>query len=130
MALPRHYNDSVIMFTMAQWEFVEWLMFWILETSHFEFEWDVGNQTKSAKKHGIETFEVEAVFRSGLALPLGIQISPVANEQRLGIVGPTINGKLLQIAFTLREGRVRVISARIAHKKERKQYEEILRKIT
>jgi hypothetical protein len=31
---------------MAQWEFVEWLMFWILETSHFEFEWDKGNQSK------------------------------------------------------------------------------------
>jgi uncharacterized DUF497 family protein len=115
---------------MAQWEFVEWLLFWILETSHFEFEWDEGNSTKSAKKHGIETYEIEAVFRSGLALPLGIQISPPANEQRLGVVGPTFNGKTLQVAFALREGRVRVISARAANKKERTQYEEILRKIT
>ena len=31
---------------MAPWEFVEWLLFWIIETSHFEFEWDKGNQTK------------------------------------------------------------------------------------
>jgi uncharacterized DUF497 family protein len=115
---------------MAQWDFVEWLLFWILETSHFEFEWDEGNASKSAKKHGVETYEVEAVFRSGLALPLGIQISPVVNEQRLGLVGPTLNGKLLQIAFVMREGRVRVISARPAHKKERIKYEEILRKIT
>jgi uncharacterized DUF497 family protein len=115
---------------MAQWIFVEWLLFWILETSHFEFEWDLGNLTKNSKKHGISTEEVEAVFRSGLALPLGLQISPPVNEQRLGLVGPTINGKLLQIAFTLREGRVRVISARPAHKKERQTYEEILRKIT
>ncbi len=115
---------------MAQWEFVEWLLFWILETSHFEFEWDEGNSTKSAKKHGVETHEIEAVFRSGLALPLGIQISPTANEQRLGVVGPTLNGKILQVAFALREGRVRVISARAANKKERTQYEEILRKIT
>lgn len=115
---------------MAQWEFVEWLLFWILETSHFEFEWDEGNLTKNATKHGVETHEIEAVFRSGLALPLGIQITPVANEQRLGIVGPSLNGKLLQIAFALRGRRVRVISARPAHKKERMQYEEILRKIT
>lgn len=115
---------------MAQWEFVEWLLFWILETSHFEFEWDAGNRSKSAAKHGISTEEVEAVFRSGLALPLGIQIQPLAPEQRLGLVGPTISGRLLQIAFTLREGKVRVISARPAHRKERKQYEEILRKIT
>ena len=115
---------------MAQWEFVEWLLFWILETSHFEFEWDEGNRTKNAEKHGIETHEIEAVFRSGLALPLGIQIAPPAPEQRLGLVGPTLNGKLLQVAFALREGRVRVISARPAHKKERTQYEEILRKIS
>jgi uncharacterized DUF497 family protein len=115
---------------MAQWEFVEWLLFWILETSHFEFEWDKGNQSKNAAKHKISIEEVEAVFRSGLALPLGIQIKPPANEQRLGLVGPNLNGRLLQIAFVLREGRVRVISARPAHKKERNQYEEVLRKIS
>lgn len=115
---------------MAQWEFVEWLLFWILETSHYEFDWDKGNRTKSATKHRISIEEVEAVFRSGQALPLGIQISPPANEQRLGLVGPTLNGRLLHIAFVLREGRVRVISARPAHRKEKKQYEEILRKVS
>ena len=114
---------------MAQWEFVEWMLFWILETSHFEFEWDGGNSTKNAHKHGIENYEIEAVFRSGMALPLGIQITPLVAEQRLGIVGPALNGRLLQVAFALREGRVRVISAQPAHKKERIQYEEILRKI-
>ena len=114
---------------MAQWEFVEWLLFWILETSHFEFEWDHGNQTKSAIKHKISIESVESVFRSGLALPLGIQITPMVPEQRLGLVGPTFEGRLLQIAFVLRSGHVRVISARPAHRKERKQYEEILRKI-
>ncbi len=115
---------------MAQWGFVDWLLYWILETSLYEFEWDEGNKSKNAKKHGITVPEVEAVFRSGLALPVGIQIAPVVLEQRLGLVGPTLDGRLLQVAFVLREGRVRVISARPAHKKERKQYEEILRKIT
>ncbi len=115
---------------MAKWEFVEWLLFWILETSHFQFEWDKGNQTKNAVKHSISTDEVEAVFRSGLGLPLGIQISPPADEQRLGLVGPTLYGRLLQIAFILRAGQVRVISARPANKKEKKKYEEILRQIS
>jgi len=115
---------------MAQWEFVEWLLFWILETSHFEFEWDEGNQTKSATKHRVTIEDVESVFRSGLALPLGIQISPPADEQRLGLVGPNLSGRLLQIAFVLREGRVRVISARPANKKEKVKYEEVLRKIS
>lgn len=115
---------------MAKWEFVEWLLFWILETSHFTFIWDQGNRTKSSTKHKVTIEEVESVFRSGSALPLGVQISPPTPEQRLGLVGPTIEGRLLQIAFVIREGQVRVISARTAHRKERKQYEEILRKIS
>lgn len=115
---------------MAQWEFVEWLLFWILETSQFEFDWDDGNRTKNHSKHGVTVEEVEAVFRSRMALPLGIQIKPQADEQRLGLVGPSHLGRLLQVAFTLREGKVRVISARPAHRKEKKSYEEILRKIT
>lgn len=115
---------------MAQWEFVEWLLFWILETSYIEFEWDKGNSTKNADKHKVSIEDVEAVFRSGLALPLGIQIQPPADEQRLGLVGPTLNGRLLQVAFVLRAGKVRVISARPAHRKERLRYEEILRKIS
>ena len=65
---------------MAKWEFVEWLLFWLRETSHYEFEWDSANRQKNMSKHGISTEEVEAVFRSGLALPLGIQISPPASD--------------------------------------------------
>lgn len=80
---------------MAQWEFVEWLLFWILETSSFDFEWDHGNYSKNGTKHGISTEEVESVFRSGLALPLGIQMSPPTTEQRLGLVGPILGGRLL-----------------------------------
>lgn len=115
---------------MAQWKFVDWLLLWLLETSHFEFEWDEGNRTKNAQKHGVSMDEVESVFRLHLALPLGIQVSPEVPEQRLGIVGPGGFGRLLQVAFVLREGKVRVISTRPAHKKERKSYEEAVRKVS
>lgn len=30
---------------MAQWKFVDWLLFWLLETTHFEFVWDYGKET-------------------------------------------------------------------------------------
>jgi uncharacterized DUF497 family protein len=73
--------------------------------------------------------EVEEAFNSGNAIPLGIQISPLVDEERLTIVGPTKGEKLIMVVFTMREGRVRPISARVAHRKERKSYEEILRKI-
>ena len=63
-------------------------------------------------------------------MPLGVQVSPKVSEERLGIVGPTINGKLLHVVFTIRDERVRPISGRPARKSEKVQYGEILRKVS
>ena len=116
---------------VAQWVFLDWLLVWILETSYFEFDWDVGNSIKNQTKHTLALYQIEFVFRSGKALPLGLQIAPDTDgEQRFGIVGPNSDNKLLQVAFTFRDGKVRVISARTASRRERNRYEEILRKIT
>lgn len=114
---------------MAQWEFVEWLFLWLLNNSVFEFEWDEGNRNKSEQKHGVTVDEVESVFYLKKGMPLGIQVSPPCAENRFGIIGPSLEGRVLQVAFTIRFGKVRVISARPAHKKERLLYEKILRQI-
>lgn len=114
---------------MAQFKFVEWLLLWLRENSHFEFEWDEGNSTKSAAKHSVRIDETEEIFTTGQAAPLGIQISPIVHEERLGIVGTTSAGRILHVVFTLRDGKVRPISARPAHKKERELYEAYLREI-
>lgn len=115
---------------MAKFKFVEWLLAWLLESRDYSFEWDSGNKSKNKNKHGIETSEIEEVFESGLAIPLGIQVSPKVEEERLGLVGPTLEGRLLHVVFTIRDGRIRPISGRPAHKKEKTQYGEILRKIS
>lgn len=66
---------------MAQWKFVDWLLFWLLETSNFQFEWDLGNTTKNKEKHGVSTEEAESVFYVGLALSLGIDTNTsIANN--------------------------------------------------
>lgn len=65
--------------SVAIWEFVEWLLIWLQENS--EFEWDQGNLSKNSRKHGVSVQEVEEVFGSGRALPLGIQVSPIALEK-------------------------------------------------
>ena len=111
---------------MAKFRFVEWLLLWLQENSHFEFDWDEGNRTKSAAKHSVRTEEAEEVFTLGQAVPLGVQVSPLV---RLGIVGTTTEGRILHVVFTLRDGKVRPISARPAHKKERELYETYLREI-
>jgi uncharacterized DUF497 family protein len=114
---------------MAKFRFIEWLLLWLQENSRFEFDWDEGNRTKSASKHSVRTEETEEVFTLGQAAPLGVQVSPVVYEERLGIVGATFEGRILQVVFTLRNGKVRPISTRPAHKKERELYEAYLREI-
>lgn len=110
---------------MAQFQFILWLAYWYLQTDTFEFQWDKGNSTKSLTKHGVTTEEVESVFSYKLAVPIGRQILPKVSEERLCLVGPSQEGRLLSVVFTLREGRVRSISSRLASRKERKLYEEV-----
>jgi uncharacterized DUF497 family protein len=110
---------------MAQFRFVLWLAYWYLQNELFHFEWDKGNINKSQTKHGVSSDEIESIFELKLAVPLGRQISPEVEEERLCIIGPTSEGRMLSVVFALREGRVRPISARDASRKERRLYEEV-----
>ena len=86
------------------------------------FEWDSGNEQKNVK-HGVTTAEAEQVF---LNEPLIVLDDPKHSdtEQRLHALGQTSEGRLLHITFTIRTGRIRVISARDMHRKERAIYEQ------
>lgn len=114
---------------MARFRFLEWLGLWLLEVATFVFEWDGGNRMKSVAKHAVTTSEAEEVFLLRQAAPLGVQVSPPVAEERLGVVGVTSAGRILHVVFTLREGKVRVISARPAKRRERDYYEAYLREI-
>lgn len=115
---------------MAKFKFVEWLLLWLQETAHFDFDWDTGNSTKSSSKHSVSTIETEEIFLLGQAAPLGVQIAPEVPEERLAIVGETLSGRVLHVVFTMRDGKVRPISARPAHKKEKEVYEAFKREIS
>jgi uncharacterized protein len=110
---------------MARFKFVLWLAYWYLQSKAFEFEWDKGNLSKSASKHGVSADEVESVFELKLAAPIGEQILPSVPEERLCLVGPSASGRMVSVVFTLREGRVRPISSRMASRKERREYDKI-----
>ena len=86
------------------------------------FEWDEGNIVKNEKKHGIKfTFIEEVFFNDPLILLEDIKHSQ--NECRCFALGKTDNEKLLSVVFTIRDNKIRVISARPMSKKERKIYE-------
>jgi len=62
-------------------------------------------------------------------MPMGKQSFPVVDEERLGIIGPTRDARILMVVFTIRNGKIRPISARPANRKERKNHEQYLHQI-
>jgi hypothetical protein len=87
------------------------------------FDWDAGNARKS-EKHGVSQSEAEEVFFDPRLL-MALDPGHSRGETRLHALGVTIDGRHLHITFTLRmnETRVRVISARDMHRKERIVYD-------
>lgn len=85
------------------------------------FDWDSGNRSKCAK-HGVSVEEIEAVFQGP------VKISPDAahsrHEPRYQAVGKTPPGRYVFIVFTLRNEKIRPISARYMHGKEIQIYEK------
>jgi uncharacterized DUF497 family protein len=89
------------------------------------FDWDDGNARKSVDKHGVSQAEAEqAFFNQPLLIREDDQHS--AQEARWHALGKTDSLRRLHIRFTLRfnDTRIRVISARDMHRKERSDYEK------
>lgn len=108
-------------------EFPIYNRFMVLDLSQSEgFEWDEGNQTKSLEKHGITKLETEEAFFNFYVVFPDQRHSQT--EKRFAMYGQTNAGKLLFIAFTIRNRLIRIISVRRANKQERNTYEETFKK--
>lgn len=86
------------------------------------FEWDKGNLEKNFKKHGVLNEEAESAFFDRGSL-LADDLEHSKSEDRFQIIGKSEQGELLNVIFTIRRGKVRIISARKANSKERRLYE-------
>jgi uncharacterized protein len=88
------------------------------------FEWDAGNERKSADKHSVSQSEAEQMFFNEplLLMPDDMHSS---GEVRVHALGRTDEGRSLHVTFTLRQedSRIRIISARDMSRKERTHYE-------
>jgi uncharacterized DUF497 family protein len=89
------------------------------------FDWDEGNARKSVEKHNVSQGEAEQIFFNDPLLIVE-DVGHSVRELRLHALGRTDAERLLHVTFTLRsDGRlIRVISARIMHRKERVRYEQ------
>lgn len=88
------------------------------------FQWDDGNARKSADKHGVSQTEAEEVFFNDPLLVVSDDRHS-RSEPRFHALGVTGVGRRLHVTFTLREKdtKIRVISARDMHRKERAVYD-------
>ena len=88
------------------------------------FDWDEGNARKN-EKHNVSMAEAEQVFFNAPLLVL--EDSKHSNQEpRFHALGKSDKNRLLHITFTLRQAgeKIRTISARDMHKKERAIYEK------
>ncbi len=90
-----------------------------------EFEWDIHHRGKNWQKHKVSSEEAEEVFNKGLFM------GPVRSdeEDRFAVIGQTKKGRALFVVYTIRDGKIRVISARDTSRKERDSYEEKIKAV-
>lgn len=90
---------------------------------NLEFEWDANKAKKNLRKHGVSFEEASTVFADPLAPTIDDPLHS-EEEDRYVILGESQRRRLLVVVFTEREERMRIMSARVASRQERKQYEE------
>jgi uncharacterized protein len=93
-----------------------------------EFEWDEDKNRQNQQKHGISFEEAREIFR-------GIYFTAIDDRSDYGEIREISIGALLAtvivtVIHTDRNGKIRLISARKATPKERKQYNDYLRRTT
>jgi uncharacterized protein len=75
------------------------------------FEWDQGNNTKSWDKHDVSTLECEQIFFNKPLVLKRDKEHSIA-ENRYYVLGRTNMDRFLFAVFTIRNDKIRIISAR------------------
>lgn len=87
------------------------------------FEWDTEKAVENLKKHEVSFEEATTVFYDLLSSTIPDPLHS-DEENRFIIVGMSHQQRLLVVVHTDREEKIRIISARLATPKERRNYEQ------
>ena len=86
------------------------------------FNWDKGNKDKNEIKHDVKPKECEEIFFNN---PVFFKDETHSQkEERYAAYGISNERRLLMVIFTVRNNKIRVISARDQNKKELKEYNQ------
>jgi uncharacterized DUF497 family protein len=88
--------------------------------SEIEFDWDDENR-KHLAAHQVAPAEFEQTLNND---PVDLEYDRIDNEERYRSVGLTNGGRLLSVAWTIRNGKVRAITAFPASVSDRKAFLE------
>ena len=88
------------------------------------FEWDEAKNRANVRKHGVDFETAKRIFDGPVVT--GIDQRKDYGEDRSITIG-RVARSLIVVAHTQREGRVRLISARPASRKEKQTYHERIR---
>ncbi len=89
-----------------------------------KFDWDQWNIQKNEAKHGVSILEAESCFYDSHLMIFDDQMHSTPSEKRFIMYAKSMEGRILMVGFTVRSGKIRVITARNASKKERRVYEK------
>jgi uncharacterized DUF497 family protein len=87
-----------------------------------DFEWDDAKAAQNYADHGVSFEVARRVFEDPFATER-LDDRQDYGEDRYSILG-MVDGRILYVAYTLRNGTVRIISARGAEPDERRRYHE------
>ena len=89
----------------------------------YQFEWDAHKAAANLRKHGVSFDEAVTAFGDRLSILLPAP-DHSAREERYLVMGLSTRARLLVVAFVERPPRTRLITARLATKRERHDYGE------
>jgi len=87
------------------------------------FDWNDTKSRINQRKHGVSFAEAATVFGDPLSVLIPDPLHS-KNEVRFTLLGQSQRQRLLVVVHTEREGTLRLISARLATAKEKRDYEE------
>jgi hypothetical protein len=86
-----------------------------------DFEWDPAKAATNRHKHGVDFADAVGAFEDRYALS---RPDPHPDEARMVTLGRDSLDRVLVVAWTWNEGNIRLIMARRATPRERRQYAE------
>ena len=89
----------------------------------FQIEWDAEKAESNFRKHGVAFTEAASIFGDDLSVTV-YDPDRSMDEDRYLTMGMSVAGRVLIVSHTNRGDAVRIISARLATRRERKSYEE------